>query len=70
LLRELASDADPWGDVEVHTIWTPFDGMIVPPRSSMLDGAKSDTRFRIGMHRWLVDDPHVIAHVVRVLTQA
>ena len=68
LLRDLESDPDPWGEVEVHTLHTPFDGMIVPPRSSVLARAKSNESFRVGLHRWLVNDPRAIAHVVRVLT--
>jgi len=68
LLRDLESDADPWGAVEVHTLWTPLDTMIVPPRSSHLDGATSERQIPVGMHRWLVRDPRAIAYVVRVLT--
>lgn len=67
LLTDLARDRDPWGRAEVHTLWTPFDGMIVPPRSSLLPGATSDLRLPIALHRWIVSDPRAIAHVVRVL---
>jgi triacylglycerol lipase len=67
-LRDLERDADPWGAVEVHTVWTPFDAMIVPPRSSVLPGAASDTQLPILIHRWVPNDPRTIAHVVRVLT--
>lgn len=69
LLRDLASDADPWGTVEVHTLWTPFDLMIVPPRSSMLPGSAGNLRLPIGLHRWIVSDPRAIAHVVEVFTR-
>lgn len=68
LLADLAQDADPWGNVQVHTLWTPLDGMIVPPSSSRLEGAKSDLRIPVVMHRWLASDPRAIAHVVRVLS--
>lgn len=68
LLRDLASDADPFGHVEVHTIWTPFDLMIVPPSSSRLATAKSERRIRIGMHRWVVNDARTIAHVLALLS--
>src|SRR5207342_504947 len=53
LLADLASDRAGWGDVEVHTLWTPFDGMIVPPRSSLLPGARSDEQVPVLLHRWL-----------------
>ncbi len=68
LLRDLERDTDPWGSVEVHTLWTPFDLMIVPPRSSRLEGSTSELRLPIALHRWLADDARAIAHVVRVLT--
>jgi triacylglycerol esterase/lipase EstA (alpha/beta hydrolase family) len=68
LLRDLETDADPWGDVEVHTLWTPYDGMIVPPRSSVMRGTRSDARLPILVHRWLASDPRAVEHVVRVLT--
>ena len=68
LIADLARDPDPWGRCEVHTLWTPLDGMIVPPSSSQLPGSKSDRRIPIPMHRWLVSDDRAIAHVVRVLT--
>lgn len=66
-IRELERDTDPWGACEVHTLWTPLDGMIVPPRSSRLPGSTSDRQIPVLMHRWLVDDPRAIAHVVDVL---
>jgi triacylglycerol lipase len=67
LLRDLDADADPWRSVEVHTLWTPYDLMIVPPRSSRLRHAQSETVLPVRMHRWLVSDPRAIAHVVNVL---
>lgn len=67
LLRDLASDPDPWGPIEVHTIWTPYDLMILPPRSSQLPGVRSDTRLPVGMHRWMLSDPRVLDHVAKLL---
>lgn len=68
LLSDLERDVDPWGAVQVHTLWTPYDLMIVPPRSSVLAAVESDTRLPIAMHRWLVSDPRAIDHVVGVLS--
>jgi triacylglycerol lipase len=67
LLRDLASDADPWGPVEVHSVWTPFDLMILPPRSSELSQVASATRIPVKMHRWMLSDPRVLDHVASVL---
>lgn len=68
LLRELASDPDPWGPVEVHTVWTPLDLMIVPARSSRLPHARSELRVPVALHRWMLSDPRVLDHVAALLT--
>jgi triacylglycerol lipase len=63
LLTDLAGDADPWGEVEVHCIWTPFDLMVVPARSAVLPGARTVQRFPVAMHRWMLSDARVISAV-------
>jgi triacylglycerol lipase len=68
LLRELESDPDPWGRVEVHCIYTPYDLMIVPAVSSVLPGAKSVHRMPVPVHRWMVSDPRVHELVAKLLT--
>jgi triacylglycerol esterase/lipase EstA (alpha/beta hydrolase family) len=67
LLRDLSQDTDPWGAVEVHCFWTPFDLMIVPARSGVLAGARTVKRVPVAMHRWMVTDPRVIREVVALL---
>lgn len=67
LLRELAADADPWGDVEVHVLYTPYDLMIVPAASSRLGGAASETVLPIPLHRWMIEDRRAIARVAAIL---
>jgi triacylglycerol lipase len=69
LLRELAADPDPWGDVEVHVMYTPYDLMIVPASSSRLPGARSETRMPIALHRWMIEDARAIAHVAELLAR-
>ncbi len=66
LLAELSADPDPWGAVEVHTVWTPYDLMIVPARSSQLPGAR-DHCLEIALHRWMVTHPRAIERVVSIL---
>ncbi|MBL8682394.1 MAG: alpha/beta fold hydrolase [Myxococcales bacterium] len=67
LLRDLATDSDPWGPVEVHTVWTPYDLMILPARSSKLPGARSERVIPVKMHRWMITDPRVLDHVANLL---
>lgn len=68
LLRDLDADTDPWGAVEVHVLYTPFDLMIVPATSSRLPGAKSETVVRVPLHRFMISDARsldVIAQKLR-----
>lgn len=69
LLRDLAADPDPWGEVEVHVMYTPFDLMIVPPTSSRLEGARSETSIPVALHRWMLEDARSIARVAEILAR-
>jgi triacylglycerol lipase len=68
LLAELDADPDPWGGCEVHTVWTPYDLMIVPPRSSRLPNAAYDHCLPVPLHRWMITHPKAIDTVVSILT--
>jgi triacylglycerol lipase len=67
LLRDLAGDADPFGAVEVHGIYTPYDLMIVPAKSSILPGMRSVRAFPVPLHRLLVRDARVFDHIAAIL---
>ena len=67
LLRELDADEDPFGEVEVHCLYTILDLMIVPAISSVLRGARSIHRLRVPIHRWMIHDPGVLDLVARLL---
>jgi triacylglycerol lipase len=67
LLRDLASDSDPWGDVEVHALYTPFDLMIVPAVSSLLVGARTTHKVPALLHRFMLSDQRVHAIVAKLL---
>jgi triacylglycerol lipase len=67
LLRDLDADPDPWGDVEVHALYTPFDLMIVPARSSLLRGARTTHRVPALLHRFMLSDARVHAIVASLL---
>ncbi|MBX3273697.1 MAG: lipase [Sandaracinaceae bacterium] len=67
LLRELAADEDPWGEVEVHCVFTPFDLMIVPSSSCRLPGCASEHRLLVPLHRFMITAPEAIATVASIL---
>ena len=67
LLRDLDADPDPWGEVEVHCLYTSLDLMIVPATSSVLRGARATHCVRVPLHRWMISDPGVLDLVARCL---
>jgi triacylglycerol lipase len=67
LLRDLASDVDPFGTVDVHCVYTPFDLMILPPRSSVLPHARSVCEIRVLLHGLMIFDRRVHDHVAEIL---
>lgn len=68
LLRDLNADVEPWEAVEVHCVYTPFDLMIIPPKSSVLRGAASVRKLRVPIHRAMLFDARVHDHVARILS--
>lgn len=67
-LKDLAADDDPFAGVEVHTLGTPYDLMIVPPlSSSRLVSARSHTWVHTSMHRFLLTDARVITKGIHIL---
>jgi len=68
LLNDLAADDDPWGDVEVHALYTPFDLMIVPAVSSLLPRTRSTHKVPALMHRFMLSDHRVHTIVAKLLT--
>lgn len=69
LIRDLESDADPWGEVEAHCIYTPLDLTIIPATSSELRGARTTHRIAVGVHRWMIRDPRVLDLTAKLLLQ-
>ena len=68
LLRDLNGDPDPWGDVAVHSFWSPLDLMIVPASSSQLSQADNRT-FAVLIHPWIASDPRVIECITQTLAE-
>lgn len=69
LLRDLEADQDPFGEVEVHCIYTSLDLMILPAKSSVLRHARTVHALRVPLHRWMLHDRGVHALVARLLTE-
>lgn len=67
LLRDLAGDADPWGDVEVHCLYTPYDLMVMPGRSGVLEGARTVRALPVALHRWMITDARSLDAVAAIL---
>ncbi len=67
LLRGLAADEAPFGDVQVFTLWTPLDLMILPARSSQLAGARERT-IPVILHPLMLRDGRVLRSVQEALT--
>lgn len=67
LLRALAEDPDPWGDVEVHCLYTPWDLMVTPARTAVLPGARSVQELPVKMHRWMISDPRALDAIAAIL---
>jgi triacylglycerol lipase len=67
LLADLAADPDPWRNVCVHCIYTPYDLMILPATSSVLAGAHSVHRIPVAIHRFMLRDRRVLDRVARLL---
>lgn len=68
LLRDLHADPNPFGKVEVHCIYTPFDITILPPRSSVLQQSKSVTSIPVPLHGMVIRDARVMTLVRELLT--
>ncbi len=69
LLRELNDADNVWGPVEVHSLWTPFDLMVVPATSSLLRESRSNQAFPVLLHRHMLTDERVVDRVVELLTR-
>jgi triacylglycerol lipase len=67
LLRDLAADVDPFGEVEVHCVYTPYDLLILPATSSLLPGARSTRAFKVLLHGLMILDRRVHGHVAEIL---
>ncbi len=64
LLRDLESDPDPWGEVEVYNYFTPLDLMIVPASSSKLPSTHHERRVWVPFHRSMIRSRRVLCEII------
>lgn len=68
LLADLSRDEGQWGEVQVASIWTPLDLMILPASSSRLLNAECQT-IPVAAHPLVLRDARVFRAVERLLLQ-
>jgi triacylglycerol lipase len=69
LIAALDADPDPWGACEVHTLWTPYDLMIVPAKSSRLPKVAHEHVIPVALHRWMITDRRALSEIVTILRE-
>ncbi|MGB3404123.1 MAG: alpha/beta fold hydrolase [Microcoleaceae cyanobacterium] len=67
-LKDLNQDIDQLNQLNFTSIWTPFDGMIVPANSSQLPVGE-EIKLDILLHAWMVRDRRCLHTVANVLSQ-
>jgi triacylglycerol lipase len=67
-LQDLNSDLEQLRQVQHTSIWTLFDGMIVPAWSSVLPGA-DNILVPVLLHAWMVRDSRSMQMIARALAQ-
>lgn len=67
LLRDLGADVGGLA-TRVHCIYTPYDAMIIPQRSAVLDGASSVHQIPVLWHRAMLRDRRVLRLTAQLLS--
>jgi triacylglycerol lipase len=67
-LKDLNQDLHQLNQLNFTSIWTPFDGMILPANSSQLPVGQ-EIKLDILLHAWMVRDPRSLKTVAEVLSQ-
>lgn len=65
-LRDLNYDAAMLQDINFTSIWTPFDGMIIPAQSSQMPIGK-EIKYNVLLHSLMKSDPKVLQAIVQEL---
>jgi triacylglycerol esterase/lipase EstA (alpha/beta hydrolase family) len=67
LLAQLGTDISHLRNVAVHCVYTPFDALIVPSESSILEGARSVHKLPVLVHKLMLYDARVHALTAKLL---
>lgn len=68
-LEDLNRDAQEMlGQVNFTSIWTPFDAMIVPPKSSQMPVGR-EVQLPVLIHRWMVSDRRCLNAIAQALSE-
>ncbi|MFN6517110.1 MAG: esterase/lipase family protein [Nostoc sp. CreGUA01] len=67
-LQDLNSDIDMLKEIDFTSIWTPYDLMIVPARSSQMLVGK-EMIMRVGLHSWMLTNFNILAAISQILAQ-
>jgi triacylglycerol lipase len=67
-IKDLNSDVEMLKQLNFTSIWTPYDLMIVPARSSQMPLGKQ-VILPIALHPWMLTDSRTLAIVVEALTE-
>ncbi|MTF39797.1 esterase/lipase family protein [Cyanobacterium aponinum] len=66
-LQDLNNDVkDILSKIETLVMWTPFDAMILPPKSSVM-GVGKEVNFPVLIHRWMLEDKRVFNAILNFL---
>jgi triacylglycerol lipase len=67
-LQDLNSDIDILKQLNFTSIWTPYDLMIVPAKSSQMLVGK-EMVMRVGLHSWMLTNSKTLAVISEILAQ-
>ncbi len=65
-LEDLNQDASMLERLNFTSMWTPFDGIILPAKSSQMPVGR-EIKFNVPIHAWMVSDDRVIQAVAKEL---
>jgi triacylglycerol lipase len=69
LLEDLNRDVEALKQLQVTVLWTPFDLLILPARSSQM-GVGQEIQLPVPLHAWMVSDSRTLATVAQQLSAA
>ncbi len=67
-LQDLLKDQNPFGKVRVYAFYTPYDAMVSPSQSAILEHAQVVKSFQVTFHHQMLKDDEVLSEVVGALS--